>query len=173
MGINLGQVFFVHEHSTNAPPKTNMIWIRPLNVMLGTYEFLKWNGAAWTIFEPVIGGVYRGVWSDLVTYRHYDIVRHNASLYHCKVDNLNKQPNENNTEWELMLSETSSASLNPVQINLVATDRIIITHNLGRLPIGVMVYDNTGNAVICALQANESTLTVEFSQPFTGKVLFI
>lgn len=60
-----------------------------------------------------------------------------------------------------------------IQVNIINLNSLTITHNLGRLPIGVMVYDSTGNAVICALQANESTLTVEFSQPFTGKVLFI
>lgn len=57
--------------------------------------------------------------------------------------------------------------------NITNLSTITITHNLGRLPIGVMVYDSNGNAVTCALQANASTLILEFNQPFTGKVLFI
>ncbi len=58
-----------------------------------------------------------------------------------------------------------------VAINNVAT--MTVTHNLGRLPVGVMVYDVNGFAVVCGVQASSSILTLDFNQPFVGKVLFI
>jgi hypothetical protein len=108
---DLGQVFFVHEHSTNPPPKTNMIWIRPIDVMLGTYDFYRWNGTTWILFEPTVGGVFRGVWNNLVTYKRYDIVRYGQTLYSANQDNLNKQPDSNLVEWELVLAASGGGGI--------------------------------------------------------------
>jgi hypothetical protein len=64
-------------------------------------------------------------------------------------------------------------SFNYIEVAIANQTNVTITHNLGRLPIGIMVYDNLGNVVICSEQATNSTLTLEFSQSFTGTVLFI
>ena len=64
-------------------------------------------------------------------------------------------------------------SFNYIEVAIASQTSVTITHNLGRLPIGIMVYDNLGNVVICSEQATNSTLTLEFSQAFTGTVLFI
>lgn len=50
---------------------------------------------------------------------------------------------------------------------------ITIPHGLGRKPIAWTVYDSLGNVVICAENANNTNLTLEFNQPFTGTVILI
>jgi hypothetical protein len=58
-------------------------------------------------------------------------------------------------------------------VDITNQTSIVIPHGLGRKPIAWTVYDSLGNVVICAENADDNNLTLEFSQSFTGTVLFI
>ena len=116
-----------------------------------------------------------------VTYRHnlgsypiYTIVydnNNNVVLADLKITNTTITASFNNNFTGILSILLMYPTMQTFIINNQTS--ITIAHGLGRKPIAFTVYDSLGNVVICAENANNTNLTLEFNQPFTGTVILI
>ncbi len=72
-----------------------------------------------------------------------------------------------------------NTGLSYIEVSLTAQSSATITHNFGRLPIGVTIYeynstDNVHEVIFPeTIKATNVSLNIDFGLPFTGKVLFL
>jgi hypothetical protein len=70
-----------------------------------------------------------------------------------------------------------SPSFSYVEVPITNQTTITVTHDLGRLPIGISVYESIGigefELVNTEVIATNTSITVDFGVNFTGKLLFI
>jgi hypothetical protein len=68
-------------------------------------------------------------------------------------------------------------SFNYIEVAIANQTNITITHNLGRLPIGISIYQSLGGGefelVNTEVIATNTTITVGFGVSFNGKLLFV
>jgi hypothetical protein len=71
----------------------------------------------------------------------------------------------------------NTGGFNFIEVAIASQTNITITHNLGRLPISISIYQSLGagefELVNTEVIATNTTITVDFGVSFTGKLLFI
>ena len=70
-----------------------------------------------------------------------------------------------------------STGINYIEVSLTNQSSVTITHNLGRLPIGITIYENQLGVFNQVFPQNvigtNTSLQISFGVAFTGKILFI
>jgi hypothetical protein len=71
----------------------------------------------------------------------------------------------------------NTGGFNFIEVTIASQTNVTITHDLGRLPIGVTVYESVGSGefelVNTEVIATNTTIAVDFGVSFSGKLLFI
>jgi hypothetical protein len=71
----------------------------------------------------------------------------------------------------------NTGGFNFIEVNIASQNTITVTHNLGRLPIGISIYQSLGGGefelVNTEVIATNTTITVGFGASFNGKLLFV
>jgi hypothetical protein len=115
-----------------------------------------------------------GAWASGTTYYQGSFVTYNGSAYYCThVGGTTQQPGAGD-HWQLYVSkgDAGTSSFSPQRYDQSsASSSWNISHSLGRVP-HVQVFDTSGNAVTADVYATTTGISVAFSQPQTGFVIY-
>jgi hypothetical protein len=71
----------------------------------------------------------------------------------------------------------NTGGFNFIEVAIASQTNVTVTHDLGRLPIGITVYESIGNGefelVNTEVIATNTTIAVDFGVSFNGKLLFV
>ena len=84
---------------------------------------------------------WRGTWSQVIQYKHLDMVIYDNAVYMCVLDNFNKLPETENSYWNLIITNRNDVK------NQYYTDYkdggFTLEHNLNEFPLIQAITKNT------------------------------